>query len=87
MKLCKDGITIDATDSESGRFLRLGYQKVEEEPVVETGSDNPESISIEQIYALCEKAGVKPDDLKLSGEHPTLAEVKAAIKAAKKAGD
>lgn len=45
-------------------------------------SDKP---TIAEIYALCEEAGISPDDLELKGENPTLAAVKKAIKAAKAA--
>jgi hypothetical protein len=41
-------------------------------------------LSIAEIYKLCEEAGVMPDSLELQGEHPTLKQVRTAIKAAKK---
>lgn len=86
VKIRKDGITMSVHDNEIDRYLRAGYKKVEE-PTEEVGSGQPESISIAQIYAFCEKANVKPEDLMLEDEHPTIAQVKAAIKSAKKAGE
>lgn len=52
----------------------------------EEEKEQPAGLSIGEIYELCEKAGVKPDELKLKGEGPfSTAEVKAAIKTAKEA--
>ncbi len=83
MSLYKCGITVEVSHpSDIARYKKLGYVEVKTE--VEEPAVVPERPSIEQIYALCDKAGVNPEDLRIEGEHPTLAEVKAAIKAAKK---
>ena len=83
----KDGITVQAiTATDEAYYKRMGYKEVVGEASVKTTSKQAEPATIEQIYALCEKAGINPDDLKLEGEHPTLAEAKAAIADAKKAG-
>jgi hypothetical protein len=76
MKLFLDGITRN-TDNPVviAELKKCGYQVVKDEPA--------EVVSIAEIYALCDKAGVKPEDLILKGENSTLAEVKAAIKVAK----
>lgn len=79
MKLFFEGIT---RNTENPNIIvdlkKAGY--------VEVAEREQKLPTIEEIYALCEKAGVKPDALHLEGENPTLAEVKAAIAAAKKAG-
>jgi len=93
VKLSKKGITIDAQSPiEIDRLKKAGYVEPEEIPVPET--KEPEKVegepstnpTIEQIYAMCDEAGVKPEDLKINGENPTLTQVKAAITKAKKAG-
>jgi len=99
MLLSKGGITIELEyPAEIKRFKAMGYVEAEvgypNPKVTKDGVNEPEPaetaeterVSIEQIYALCDKSGVSPDDLILEGENPSLSEVKAAIKAAKKAG-
>lgn len=57
-------------------------------PPVDTVVDNapvePSRPSIAQIYAMAAKAGVKPESLHMTGDNPTLSQVKRAIAAAKK---
>lgn len=88
MKLYMNGIYRNTTSAVLIAELKsAGYQEVPEEPAPEVGSEQPETASIAQIYELCDKAGVNPSDLKFDVERPTLAQVKAAIKAVKKVGE
>lgn len=95
--LRKGGITLkDIPENEVSLKLRAGYVKVEEPEEIQApeaeneGGDpsseiGPASVSIDQIYAMCEEASVSPDDLKINSENPTLTQVKAAVTKAKKA--
>jgi len=87
LKLTNCGITVEVTHpNDIARLKRLGYKedKPPEKPKAPE-APAPAKVSLEKIYALCEEAGVKPDDLVIDVENPTLAQVKAAIKAAAKA--
>lgn len=91
MKLYFKGITVEVESPiEINRLKRAGYTDPPVAEVVEPEKQesNPPATgpTIEEIYAMCEEAGVKPEDLKINGENPTLAQVKAAITKAKKAG-
>jgi hypothetical protein len=92
--LSKGGITVEVSHpTDIARYKKLGYVEPEigypHPEIIRDGEKaekgEPKTLAIAEIYAMCDKAGVDPGDLKLDGEHPTLAEVKAAIKAAKKA--
>ena len=60
-----------------------------DQTVPPVSATSPKMLTIAEVYALCDKAGVTPDSLELGGpENMTPAKVKAAIKkavAAKKA--
>jgi len=89
MKLYKDGIfrnTVSPTLI--AELKRAGYVEVKEpvEMPDQDENDADDTVSINDIYAMCDEAGVNPEDLKINGKNPTLAQVKAAIKKAKKAG-
>ena len=64
----------------------FGYAKlVEPETAPESSSEEVSYPMIGEIYAMCDAAGVKPGDLRIHGEHPTLAEVQTAIAGAQSA--
>lgn len=92
MFLVKDGIMVEFTHpSDIKHYKGLGFVEAEigypNPEIIKNGVKENGKVTIAQIYAMCEKAGVSPDDLKLEHESPTLAEVKAAIKAAQKDGE
>jgi len=42
LKLYKDGVTIDVTPNEAGRYLRLGYKEVGEVAAEEAATEKPD---------------------------------------------
>lgn len=65
----------------------FGYAKVELQEREAATKDETPRPSIGEIYDMCDDAGVKPGDLRIEGEHPTLPAVEAAIEAAKEAAE
>ena len=84
MFLYLNGITVEAVDErEAEMYKKLGFVD-EPAPKLSENTDEPgDQVSIGQIYALCDEAGVKPESLVMQGEHPTLDQVIAAIEVAK----